>query len=338
MKRFQISKLKWMCQIAVFSALTVAAMPFAMAQNNPWPTKAIRLVVCFPPGNAADLLARSIGPILSEKLGQPVVVENRAGAGGVVGVDAIAKASSDGHTIGVCSLSPITIIPAVRKQMPYDVSRDLAPVILSNHGPMVLVVKKNSPFNSLTDLIQYAKANPDKLSYGSLGPGTISQMSTEAFKMASGIQMTEVSYKGSGQALTDLVGGHVDVMLDGAASAVAQVAAGTVKALAVTTHKRSTLLPDVPTMHETQLPGLRGFDFFGWVGVFAPAGTSAEVLSRLNKEIAVALRNPQVIQRVQAAGQEIYDANTPDQFREFIKGDAARWTSVARKLNIELKD
>ena len=338
MKRFQIHNMKWLRQMPLLAALAVAAMPVAMAQSTPWPTKAIKLVVCFPPGNAADMLARSISPLLSEKLGQAVVVENRAGAGGVVGVDAVAKSPNDGHTIGVCSLSPLTIIPAVRKQMPYDVSKDLAPVILSNHGPMVLVVKKSSPFNSLADLIQYAKANPGKLSYGSLGPGTISQMSTEAFKLASGINMTEVSYKGSGQALTDLVGGHVDVMLDGAVSAVAQVAAGTVKALAVTTQKRSTLLPDVPTMHETNLPGLKGFDFFGWVGVIAPAGTSADVLQRLNKEIAVALKHPQVIQRVQAAGQEIFDANTPDQFREFIKTDAARWAAVARKLNLEIKD
>ena len=338
MTNFPRTRSSWVGKFTVALGLSTMVLTSSIAQPNAWPFKPIKLVVCFPPGNAADMLARSIGPILSERLGQPVVVENRAGAGGVVGVDAVAKATNDGHTIGVCSLSPITIIPAIRKQMPYDVNKDIAPVILSNHGPMVLVVKKNSPFNTLSDLIQYAKANPNKLSYGSLGPGTISQMSTEAFKMASGIQITEISYKGSGQALTDLVGGHVDVMLDGAASAVAQVAAGTVKALAVTTQKRSTLLPEVPTMHETNLAGLKGFDFFGWVGVIAPAGTSSETLNRLNKEIAFALKNPQVIQRVNAAGQDIYDANTPDQFREFIKGDAARWASVARKLNLELKD
>jgi tripartite-type tricarboxylate transporter receptor subunit TctC len=315
--------------------MTAMLLQGAWAQSASWPSKPIKLVVCFPPGNAADILARSLSPLLSEKFGQPVVVENRGGAGGVLGVDAVAKAPNDGHTLGVCSLSPITIIPAIRKQMPYDVHKDIAPVILSNRGPMVLVVKKNSPFNSLTDLIQYAKANPDKLTYASLGPGTISQMTTEAFKTAAGITMPEISYKGSSQALNDLVGGHVDVMLDGAASAVAQVAA---KALAVTTIKRSVFLPDVPTMNESNLPGLKGFDFFGWVGLFAPAGTSVEVLNKLNKELAVALKNPQVIQRANAAGQEIYDPNTPDQFRDFIKEDAARWLALAQRLKIEVRD
>lgn len=328
----------WTRQLAAALMLSGLALGSATAQPNGWPSKPIKLVVCFPPGNAADVFARSVGPLLSEKLGQPVVVENRAGAGGVIGVDAVAKATGDGHTIGVCSLSPITIIPAVRKQMPYDASKDLAPIILTNRGPMVLVVKKNSPFNSLQELIQHAKANPGKLSYASLGPGTISQMSTEAFKLASGTNLAEVSYKGSGQALTDLIGGHVDVMLDGAASAATQIAAGTVKALAVTTLKRSALLPDVPAMNESNLPGLKGFDFFGWVGFFAPAGTSTEVVNRLNKEIAQALKNPQVIQRAHATAQEIVDPNTSSQFRDFIQADAARWSSLARKLNIELKD
>jgi tripartite-type tricarboxylate transporter receptor subunit TctC len=319
-------------------ALVAAAISPALAQTSAWPTKPIKLVVCFPPGNAADVFARSVGPLLAERLGQSVVVENRGGAGGVIGVDAVVKSPNDGHTIGVCSLSPITIIPAIRKQMPYDAQQDLAPIILSNRGPMVLVVKKDSPFNTLTDLIQHAKAHPGKLSYASLGPGTISQMSTEAFKMAAGIQLTEVSYKGSSQALTDLVGGHVDVMLDGAASAVTQMAAGTVKALAVTTFKRSIYLPDVPAMNESTLPGLKGFDFFGWVGFFAPAGTPPDVVSRLNKEIAQALKHSQVMQRAQATGQEIVEPNTPEQFRDFMKADAARWYSLARKLNIELKD
>lgn len=332
------SRRSWRRQLAVAVMLSGLALGSAMAQPNGWPSKPIKLVVCFPPGNVADVFARSVGPVLSEKLGQPVVVENRAGAGGVIGVDAVAKAANDGHTIGVCSLSPITIIPAVRKQLPYDASKDLAPIILTNRGPMVLVVKKSSPFNSLQDLIQHAKANPGKLSYASLGPGTISQMSTEAFKLAAGINLTEVSYKGSGQALTDLVGGHVDVMLDGAASAVTQMAAGTVKALAVTTLKRSPFLPDVPAMNESNLPGLKGFDYFGWVGFFAPAGTPANVLTRLNQDIAQALKNPQVVQRAEVTAQEIVDANSSSQFRDFIQADAIRWNYLARKLNIELKD
>ncbi len=331
------SSVKWWHQMAVALVLTGLSVSSAVAQSV-WPTKPIKLVVCFPPGNAADVFARSVGPILSERLGQSVVVENRGGAGGVIGTDVVAKAPNDGYTIGACSLSPITIIPAVRKQMPYDVEKDLAPIILSNKGPMVLVVKKNSPFNSMQDLLQHARSNPGKLSYASLGTGTISQMSMEAFKIATGSQITEISYKGSSQALTDLIGGHVDLMLDGAASAVAQVTAGTVKALAVTTQKRSQFLPDVPAMSESNIQGLKGFDFFGWVGFFAPAGTPSDVVARLNREIAFALKNPQVIQRSQAAGQDIVDANTPEQFRAFIREDFARWSGLAKRLNIELKD
>lgn len=336
--RFALSGgLRHLTAAVVLSGMALCSTA-ALANPNAWPTKPVKLVVCFPPGNAADVFARSVGPVLSEKLGQPVVVENRAGAGGMIGVEAVVKSPSDGHTVGVCSLSPITILPAVRKQMPYDAARDLAPVILTNRGPMVLVVKKNSPFNSLQDLIQHAKANPGKLSYASLGVGTISQMSTEAFKLAAGVELTEISYKGSGQALTDLVGGHVDVMLDGAASAVTQIAAGSVKALAVTTAKRSVFLPQVPAMAESNLPGLKDFDFFGWVGFFTPAGTPADVVSRLNREIAFALKQPGVMQRAQATGQEIVEANTPEQFRDFIKRDTDRWFSLAKRLSIELKD
>lgn len=331
-RRFVIGKLG---TAVVISVMGLMVNP---AHANDWPSKPIKLVVCFPPGNAADVFARAVAPILSERLGQPVVVDNRAGAGGIIGVDAVAKSPADGYTVGVCSLSPITIIPAIRRQMPYDASRDLAPVILSNKGPMVLVVKKSSPFNTMDELVQYSKSNPGKLSYASLGAGTISQMSMEAFKLASGAGLTEISYKGSGQALTDLIGGHVDVMLDGAASALTQMTAGNVKALAVTTIKRSPFTPEITTMNESKIPGLKGFDLFGWVGFFTPAGTSPEIIARLNKELALALKNPQVIQRAQTAGQEIAEPNSPEQFKEFIKHDLSRWTSLARKLNIEVKE
>lgn len=338
MKNYLMNRRFGIGRLGAAVAMLVMGLMVNPVHANGWPGKPIKLVVCFPPGNAADVFARAVAPILSERLGQPVVVDNRAGAGGIIGVDAVAKSPADGYTVGVCSLSPITIIPALRRQMPYDASRDLAPVILSNKGPMVLVVKKSSPFNTMDELVQYSKANPGKLSYASLGTGTISQMSMEAFKLASGAGLTEVSYKGSGQALTDLIGGHVDVMLDGAASALTQMTAGNVKALAVTTIKRSPFTPEITTMNESKIPGLKGFDLFGWVGFFTPSGTSPEIIARLNKELAQALKNPQVIQRAQAAGQEIAEPNSPEQFKEFIKNDLARWTSLARKLNIEVKE
>ena len=328
----------WFRRFVAAAAVTMLTTGLGAAHADTWPSKPIRFVVCFPPGNAADVFARAVGPLLSEKIGQPVVVENRGGAGGAIGVDAVVKSDPDGYTIGVCSLSPITILPAVRRTMPYDVERDIAPVVLSNRGPMVLVVRKDSPFNTLEDLIEYSRANPGKLTYASLGPGSISHMSTEAFKMAAGANIVEIGYKGSALALADVIGGHVDVMLDGAASASTQIAAGTVKPLAVTTQNRSKLLPDVPAMSESNIEGLKSFDFFGWVGFIAPSGTPPEVIDRLNREINETLKNPVVLQRAQVTGQEIVDANSPEQFRDFIRADHARWSAIAQKLKLEIQE
>jgi tripartite-type tricarboxylate transporter receptor subunit TctC len=324
--------------VVISMALSALALAGGAAHAATWPSKPVRFVVCFPPGNSADVFARAVSPMLTEKLGQPVVVDNRAGASGMIGVETVAKAAPDGYTIGVCSLSPITILPAVRHQMPYDVERDLASIILSNTGSMVLVVKKDSPFNTLSDLVDYAKAHPGKLTYGSLGPGTISQMTTEAFKMAAVIDLTEVGYKGAALAMTDLIGGHIDLMLDSGSSALAQMTAGTVKALAISSQKRTPLMPEVPTMSESHIKGLESFDFFGWVGFFAPAGTPPEIVDRLNKEIAEILKTPDVEQRARATGQEIPAANSPEQFRAFIRADYARWSNIARKLKLDLKD
>lgn len=323
---------------ATWLGLAIAAGLPGAVQANEWPTKPIKLVVCFPPGNAADALARDISPLLAQKLGQPVIVENKAGAGGIIGMEAIAKSPQDTHTFGVCSLSPITILPAVREKMPYDVKKDFAPVIVTSKGPMVFLVNKKSPFNTLEEFLQYTKANPGKLSYASLGTGTISQMSMEALKMATQTNILEIGYKGSSQALTDLIAGHVDVMLDNAATSAAQIAAGTVKALAVTTAQRIQLLPNVPAMAELNIDGLKSFDFFGWVAVFATSKTPPEVVQRMNTEIAQILKTPHLQARALATGQEIFETNSPAEFAKFIDTDQARWLKIAQKLNLKLKD
>ena len=307
----------------------------AIAEN--WPNRPIRLIVSFPPGNTADLIARSFGHVLSQRLGQPVVIENKAGAGGVIGVDALAKAAPDGYTFGVSSLSPITIIPAIKKDLPYDPINGLLPVTLLGQGPLFILVRKDSPINSIQELIAQSKENPGKFTYGSLGPGTVSQMNTELFKAASGANLTEISYKGSAQALIDLVGGHISMMIDGASSSAAQIRAGTVKSLAVTTLKRSALVPDVPTLNETGIPLLAGYNSFGWIGMFAPVGTPKEIVLQMQKELSEIALDPSVIQQIHAGGLDIPDTNTPTQFAAFIQQDLTRWSKVAKDLNLSAK-
>ncbi|WP_298234269.1 tripartite tricarboxylate transporter substrate binding protein [uncultured Azohydromonas sp.] len=328
----------WVKTLAAVSAVAAIGLYSGAAVAQNWPSKPVRLVVCFPPGNAADVIARTLGPSLAQRLGQPVVVENRGGAGGIIGVDAVAKSPADGYTLGMCSLSPFTIIPSVRRKMPYNPTKDIAPILLATKGPMVVLVKKDSPIDSLEKLVQLTKADPQKYTYASLGPGTISQMSTEAFKAASGAALTEITYKGSSQALMDLIGGHVDVMIDGVVSAAAQMSAGTVKALGVTTAKRSSIMPDVMTLSESNVPGLKNFDVFGWVGLFAPAGVPAPIATRVHNEVADILRDPEVVKRINAAGQDVAEPTSPTQFKEFMQKDLERWTGLARKLKIEIAD
>ena len=318
--------------IAAGSLLAVAA-----ASAEDWPSRPIRLIVSFPPGNSADLVARTFSNLLSQRLGQPVVIENRGGAGGLIGMEAMTKAAPDGYTFAVSSLSPITIIPAINKKLPYDPIHGLMPVTLLGVGPMFILVRKDSPINSVQDLITQSRANPEKFTYGSLGPGTISQMSTESFKAASGANLTEISYKGSAQALTDLIGGHITVMIDGAASSATQINAGTVKALAVTTIKRNSLVPDVITLNETGIPSLKGYNVFGWIGMFAPVGTPAPIISRMQTVLSEIGKDPSVIQPLKTGGLDVPDTNTPAQFAEFLGQDLARWTKVARDLNISVE-
>ena len=317
---------------ALTAALSMIVIGTAGAAD--WPNHPIRLIVSFPPGNSADLVARTFSNLLSQRLGQPVVIENRGGAGGLIGMEALTKAAPDGYTFAVSSLSPITIIPAINKKIPYDPVHGLMPVTLLGAGPMFILVRKDSPINSVQDLITQSRANPEKFTYGSLGPGTISQMSTESFKAASGANLTEISYKGSSQALTDLIGGHITVMIDGAASSAAQINAGTVKALAVTTLKRNSLVPDVITLNETGIPSLKGYDVFGWIGMFAPVGTPAGIVSRMQTVLSEIGKDPSVIQALKTGGLDVPDANTPAQFAEFLAQDLARWTKVAKDLNI----
>ncbi|MBB5216552.1 Bug family tripartite tricarboxylate transporter substrate binding protein [Parapusillimonas granuli] len=298
-----------------------------------YPAGPVSTVISFPPGNSADLVGRTIAQKLQDALGQPFVVDNKGGAGGIIGIEYVTRAKPDGYTITVTSLSPVSVIPAVKK-VPYDPVKQLAPISLLAQGPMVIVVRKDSPFNTLQELIDHARANPGKLNYGSLGPGTISQMTTELFKSAAGIELTEIPYKGSAQALTDLIGGQIQVLFDGMASAMRQIDAGTVKGLAVTIPQRSPMMPDTPSIAETGIPGLKDFQSQGWMGAFAPAGTPPEVIARLHKEMQDALKSPDVIERFAASGLLAVGSDTPADFARFVEADFNRWSSAAQMLGL----
>lgn len=302
------------------------------ASNGP-----LNVVVTFPPGNSADLVARTVAHQIEKTLKVPLIVENKGGAGGIIGIKYLTRSAPDGKTITITSLSPVSVMPAVKK-LPYDPVRQLAPISLLAQGPMVIVVAKNSPFNTLQDLIDYAKAHPGKLNFGSLGRGTISQLTTELFASAAGIKLTEVPYKGSGQALTDLIGGQIDLLFDGNASAMRQIDGGKVKGLAVTIPKRYPMMPNVPAISETPIKGLQDFESQGWMGAFAPAGTPPEVIAKLHDEMQEALKQPQVIQRFKASGLMAVGSDTPADFAKFVEKDRNRWASAAKLLGLEPQD
>ncbi len=315
------------------AAVVAVSASFAVRADN-YPNGPIHMIISFPPGNSADYVGRVLAKELEPRLGVPIVVENKGGAGGVIGMEYVARAKQDGQTIAVTSLSPVTVLPAVKK-LTYNPDADLVPISLLAQGPMVVVVRKDSPFNTLQELIDYAKANPGKINYGSLGPGTISQMTTELFAAAAGIKLTEIPYKGSAQALTDLIGGQIDVLFDGNASAMRQIDAGTVKGLAVTIPKRSPMMPDTPSIAETPIPGLQNFESQGWMGVFAPVGTPPEVVERLHKEIQEVLASKGVIDNYAAAGLLAIGSETPQAFADFVARDRKRWQTAADMLGLQ---
>jgi tripartite-type tricarboxylate transporter receptor subunit TctC len=307
----------------------------APAAAQPYPAKPIRVIVPFPPGNAGDVTARSIGDKLSQRLAQPVIIDNRAGAQGNIGVDAVAKAPADGYTILVTSLSPIVITPSVSKNTPYDPQKDLAPVAMIGYTGMILVAPPQLPVNNVPELIAYVKANPGKVTYASLGSGTLSMLAMEMFKRAAGVDVLHVPYKGSAQALTDLIGGQVTLMIDGMTSSYGQVKAGKLKAIAISARNRSVFAPSIPTMSESGVAGLKDFDIAGWVGMLAPAGTPKPVVDRLNAEVNQILQQPDFKERTATAGLELYPPASPEQFGAFIGKELARYREVSKALNIE---
>jgi tripartite-type tricarboxylate transporter receptor subunit TctC len=312
--------------VALLSAMLVLA-PVALAQTQAqYPSKPIRLVVPFPAGGTTDILARAVAQKLSEAWGQQVIVDNRPGAGGNIGSDIVAKAAPDGYTLVMGTVGTHAINPSLYRKMPYDHVKDFAPVILVAGVPNVLVVNPSLPVHTVRELVDYAKANPGKLNFASSGNGTSIHLSGELFKTMAGVQMTHVPYKGSAPALTDLMGGQVQLMFDNLPSSLQLIQAGKLRAIAVTSTARAAALPDVPTIAESGLPG---FEASSWFGVLAPAGTPREIVTKLNATIGAWLATPDAKDKLLSQGA-IAAGGTPEAFARHIDAETAKWAKVVK--------
>jgi tripartite-type tricarboxylate transporter receptor subunit TctC len=298
----------------------------AHAQAPAYPSKPIRFVVPYPPGGPLDTVARLTAQKVSEAVKQPIFVDNKPGAGGSIGTDIVAKSPADGYTLLMGAVATHAINPTLYPNVPYDPVRDFAPVTQLASTPNVLVVNLSIPATNVREFIAYAKANPGRLNFGSGSTGSAGHLAGELFKTMAGVDMTHVPYKGAAPAMQDLIGGQIQVMFDNLASALGQVRAGKIKALAVTTAKRTALAPDLPTIAEAGLPG---FDISTWFGIFVPAGTPPEIVERLNSEFVKALGAPDVREKVLNLGAEPV-GDRPAEFAAYIRSEADKYARVIK--------
>ncbi len=311
------------------AAITFIALPVA-AQSG-WPNKPVRMVVPFAPGGTTDILARAVAPELAKAFGQPFVVDNRAGAGGNVGADIVAKSPGDGYTILMGTVGTHGINKSLYAKMPFDPQKDFAPITLVAGVPNVMVMNADKAtklgINNVADFIKYTKAHPGQFSMASSGNGTSIHLAGELFKSQTGTFMTHIPYRGSGPALLDLISGNVDVMFDNLPSAMPQIKGGKLKAFAVTSAQRSTAMPELPTIEEAGK--LKGFEASSWFGLLAPAGTPPEVVSRIQQEVAKALNTPAIKEKMLAQGA-IPSGNTPQEFAKLIDSEITKWAQVVK--------
>ena len=310
------------------TGLLAGASVFAQA----YPTKPVTIVVPFAAGGTTDILARIIGQALTAELGQSVIVDNRAGAGGNIGGQAAAKATPDGYTLFMGTVGTHAINASLYKKMPFDPIKDFAPLSRVANVPNLLVANPNQPFKSVKDLIAYAKANPGKVNFGSSGNGSSIHLSGELFKSLAKVDMVHVPYKGSAPAVTDLLGNQIAIMFDNLPSVIPHVRSGKLRAIAITTAKRSPELPDVPTIAEAGVPG---YEAMSWFGLLAPAATPAPVLAKLSGALAKVLANPEVKKKIVDQGGEPVN-ETPAQFAAFIQSESVKWGKVVKSSGASL--
>ena len=315
---------KWL--IVVLSAVAVHALA------QPYPAKPVRVIVPYPPGGGNDILGRLFAARLGERMGQPFVVENRPGAGTMIGTEAAAKSPPDGYTLLLSSIATHALSPNLYSRVPYDPVKDFAPITLLGIAPTVLVVNKDLPAKDVAELIALAKAKPAELAYASGGNGTPPHINGELFKSVAGVNLLHVPFKGGGAALADLTAGRVHVMLDTAASAMSHVRAGRLRALAISASKRSAEYPDLPTFAEAGLPG---YDTNAWYSMHAPAGTPAEIVRRLNAELIAILKEPEIVNRFRQLSTDPV-GNSPDEFAGFVKRELDKYARVIKAAGIKL--
>ena len=315
----------------VVLALSLAACALASAQD--YPSRPVRVVVPYPPGGPTDVIVRVVGNRLSESLGQPVVIENRAGASGMIGAELVARAAPDGYTLLV-NPSIHVILPSLVAKMPFDAIKDFTHVTLLVSVPLFLVVNNSLPVKNVKDLIAYAKANPGKLNFASSSGGSSSQLAGEQFKLFAGVEMQHIPYKGSTPALTDVMGGQVQMMFDSTPSAMPFVKSGKLRALAVTTAKRTQAAPDIPSMAEAGLPG---FDHSNWYGVWGPQGMPREVVAKLSTAIAATMQKKDVRDRLVDLGADPVDGVSPAQFEAYAQSELARFAKIVKQAGVKIE-
>lgn len=316
------------------SLLACAATPFAKAQTNTFPTGQVRLVVPFPPGGATDVLGRILGQALQAAWNQTIIQENKPGAAGLLGARQVSTGPADGYTLLLASTGTILAIAGDTKASPkdFDVTRELAPVSLIAAPPYILVVHPSLPVKTTAELIAYAKENKGKLNYGSSGVGSVSHLSGALFQSMADVDIQHVSYRGTGPAVTDLLGGRIQVMFAPAPSVMGHVAAGTMRTIGTMAGTRSALFPDVPTVAETGLPG---YESEGWFGIFAPAKTPREIVEKVSADMQTVLKRPDAVKKLAEQGAEPAP-NSPKAFGDYVNSDIRKWLALAEKSGIKL--
>jgi tripartite-type tricarboxylate transporter receptor subunit TctC len=327
----KITKLNALSMFACAAALSVSSLAFAQAD---YPNRTITLVVPFPPGGVTDIAGREVAKNLTKYLNQPVVVENKVGAGGNIGTQYVARSKPDGYTLGLLTVSAMSIAPHVTKNLGFNPSKDFTPLtnVITTDGAIVANVA--APYNTLQELVAFAKANPDKVNYASVGNGSIPHLTAEMFSQRAGIKMTHVPYKGAGPAMQDLLANQIPISFETSlATALNNVASGRLKILALTGPQRSPAVPNVPTVAESGYPS---FSAQGWFGLFGPANLPPNVVAALNKATTDALRDPEVIARFEKLGVRA-DPQTPSEFTKFLAAESTKWGNVAKSIKLELE-